>query len=298
MRCAGLVTLVAAVALLFASSVARTDQGSHHRKDSEHGHGGHDAAPAQAEGLAGAWRALEAARDAIAAEVEAGRLDTIHEKSEPVPELARALLEHSGHLEATKRVRVEAAIGQIPKVAAALHEAADAGDTARTERELKRLDGLLALIRAQYPQDALSAPASHHGGGSHSRRGSGESHAGGSDVTRDDEHAHRRAMAEVDEQAEETVRVVANDFTFEPRELSLRAGQPTRIEFRNKGAVEHALIVKTLDGAADAIHLHARAGEVDAATVRLDEPGRYAILCTIPGHREVGMVGELVVIAR
>ena len=71
MRRAGSVTLVAAVALLFASSVARTDQGSHHRKDSEHGHGGHDAAPAQAEGLAGAWRALEAARDAIAAAVEA-----------------------------------------------------------------------------------------------------------------------------------------------------------------------------------------------------------------------------------
>ena len=89
--------------------------------------------------------------------------------------------------------------------------------------------------------------------------------------------------------------MVATDFTFEPRELSLRAGEPTRLELRNDGAVEHVLIVKTLNGAADAIHLHAQPGETDAATVRLDEPGRYVVVCTIPGHEEVGMVGELVV---
>ncbi len=47
---------------------------------------------------------------------------------------------------------------------------------------------------------------------------------------------------------------------------------------------------------AGAVRLHAQAGGIDAAVVRIDRRGRYAALCTIPGHREVGMVGELVVV--
>ncbi len=278
MRFAVPITLAGAVALLFMGSVALADEG-HGQRDQ--GHGGHAGDATETEGLAGAWAALEAARDAIAADVEAGRLETIHEKSEPVPGLANALLEHSDGLDPAKRKRVAGAVRQLPKVADALHDAADGGDLDGTRRQLKRLDGLLELIRAQYPSGALPPRPVHHEGASRSQ------HQG--------EHTHGGAVAEVAEAPEATVRVVATDFTFEPRELSLRAGEPTRLELRNDGAVEHVLIVKTLDGAADAIHLHAQPGETDAATVRLDEPGRYVVMCTIPGHQEIGMIGELVV---
>ena len=82
---------------------------------------------------------------------------------------------------------------------------------------------------------------------------------------------------------------------FEPRNIELQAGVPTRLELVNIGVVEHSLIVRTPDGGSDWIHLHAQAGASDAGVYKLDQPGRYPILCSIPGHTEAGMAGELVV---
>ena len=87
----------------------------------------------------------------------------------------------------------------------------------------------------------------------------------------------------------------AGEFTFTPTALELRAGEPTRIELQNNGAIEHALIVAAPQGNGDWIHLHAQPKETDAATYRIDQPGKYNVLCTIPGHTEAGMVAELVV---
>ena len=75
----------------------------------------------------------------------------------------------------------------------------------------------------------------------------------------------------------------------------MRAGEATRIELENDGAVEHALIVASPDGKGDWIHLHAMANTTDAGTFRIDKPGKYRVLCTVEGHIEAGMVGELVV---
>ncbi len=127
------------------------------------GHGGATPAPAS---LAGAWTALMAARDAIAGDVESGALGDIHARAESLPKLVAALLEHSEDLDAGKRMRVEGAAKQVTRVADALHVAADRGDAARTRKELSGLDGLLKLIRVQYPAGALEAGS--HGHESHS----------------------------------------------------------------------------------------------------------------------------------
>ncbi len=112
--------------------------------------------------LAGAWTALMAARDAIAGDVESGALGDVHAKAEPLPKLVAALLEQSGDLDAGKRARVEGAAKQVTRVADVLHVAADRGDADRTRVELARLDGLLELIRAQYPVGALEAGTHGH----------------------------------------------------------------------------------------------------------------------------------------
>lgn len=114
--------------------------------------------------LNGAWMELMAARDGIAGDVESGALGDVHEKAEPLPGLIVALLEKSGDLDANKRTRVEGAAKQVARVADALHVAADGGDAARTRKELARLDGLLELIRAQYPAGALDAGMDGHEG--------------------------------------------------------------------------------------------------------------------------------------
>ncbi len=235
--------------------------------------------------LAGAWTALKAARDSIAGDVESGALGDVHAKAELLPKLVAALLEQSEDLDAGKRTRVEGAAKQVTRVADALHVAADRGDAARTRKELSRLDGLLELIRAQYPSGALDADS--HGHEDHS---AAPGHTHGT-------HAHmERPAGVVDATPQATVRVQAFDgLRFEPKRIEVQAGVPTRLELENAGAAEHTLVVKTPDGEQDWVHLHVPPGATEAATYQLDEPGTYALLCTIPGHTEGGMVGELVV---
>lgn len=238
---------------------------------------------AEPSGLAGAWAALIAAHDAVAAEVESGALAAVHAEAELLPKLAETLLARSSDLEASKRARVEGAVKQIARVADGLHEAADAGDAARTRKSLERLDGLLALIRAQYPEGTLSAASPTHDDGHAGQAGSPHAHA-------------ERPAGVVDREPRATLLVRALDpFRFAPERLELEAGVPTRIELENDGAIEHSLVVKTPDGSRDWIHLHVPVGATDAATYELDRPGTYPVLCTIAGHTEAGMVGELVV---
>ncbi len=149
-----LATALVAAALLALPFAASADSGYGHEAESA-SEADHGASTAQSAHLADAWKALMAARDAIAGDIESGALDDVHAKAEPLPKLVAALLERSGDLDAAKRTRVGGAARQVTRVADALHEAADGGDAARTRKELSRLDGLLELIRAQYPAGAL-----------------------------------------------------------------------------------------------------------------------------------------------
>ncbi len=253
----------------------------------DHGdHHGTEKGESQAQpGLADAWSALMATRDAIVAEVDAGRLDAVHEKAERLAPLASSLVDASASLEAAKRARVKGTVRQVSKVASALHVAADAGDATKTKRELERLDGLLRLLEAQYPQGALSTSDQSMGDDDPGGHGSGAAHV----------HATRPVGA-VDTPAQTVLRVKALDMKFDPSVLEVRAGVPTRIELDNIGATVHSLIIRTPDDQHDWVHLHAEIGSSDSGTYTLDTPGRYPILCTIPGHTEAGMVGELCVL--
>jgi hypothetical protein len=161
--------LVASV-VLSLPLLASADSGHGNKADSGSGGGHHEANEGHAGGapstasLAVGWAALMAARDAIAGDVESGALDKVHEKAEPLPELVANLVEQSEELDAGKRARVEGAAKQVARVANALHVAADRGDADRTRKELTRLDGLLELIRAQYPADDLDAGTPAHDG--------------------------------------------------------------------------------------------------------------------------------------
>jgi len=281
---ASILATCALMALPLTASADAGHEGKEHGASHGEAHGGATAHPAS---LSSAWAAVKAARDGIAADVESGALKTIHAKAEPLPRLVEALLEQSGDLEAGKRARVEGAAQQVIRVADALHVAADKGDAERTRKELSRLDSLLQLIRAQYPAGALEA-----GGHGHEGHSSAPDHGHGA-------HAHReRPAGVVDSPATETLRVRAFDpFRFEPQRLEVHVGVPTRIELENRGAAEHSLVVKTPDGARDWVHLHVAPGATEASTYQFDEPGTYPMLCTIPGHTEGGMIGELVVVA-
>jgi plastocyanin len=220
----------------------------------------------------------------------------VHPKAEPLPALAQRLLVLSTALAADKHARVEGAVSQMARVAGKLHDAADEGDAARTQAALTQLDGLLELIAAQYPAGALDGAGGAATAAAHDPTMPMHDHSALSSMPG---HDHRtRPLAAVDAPPEATIVVTASEFAFEPSTIELRAGVPTRIELDNRGAlVEHSLLVHAPSGG-DWIHLHAAPKGTDAGTYRIDTPGSYEVLCTIPGHTESGMVGKLVVAAR
>ena len=283
----GAVVLVLGWSLLACNGDADTGHGadSHHAHGEQHDEGHGDGG--SGEDLAGVWSALKHTWDGIAADIEVGTLNAIHEKTEALETHAQSLPQHSTSLDPKKRDRVESLAGQITKLAGTVHVAADAGDEARTRREFKRLDGLLKLLQAQYPAGSLEPHGHLPKAGHSSERGHG--HGEGR------VHGNNGPKGLVSTRARASVLVRSTDFHFKPMTVKVRAGIPTRIELQNDGQTEHSLVVKTPDGEYDWIHLHAQAGASDAAIYQLDQPGEYRVLCTIPGHTEAGMTGDLIV---
>lgn len=86
-----------------------------------------------------------------------------------------------------------------------------------------------------------------------------------------------------------TLEVTGTDaLAFEPAELSAPPGTIT-VELTSGEAVEHTFVIEELD---DTEVVAAPAGETASGSIDL-EAGTYAFYCSIPGHRESGMEGEL-----
>lgn len=84
--------------------------------------------------------------------------------------------------------------------------------------------------------------------------------------------------------------VVATDFAFAPGTLQVQVGQPVRLILDNHGSMQHNLQVEGREERAVA-----SAGQTASQTLSFDAPGEYTFVCTIPGHKEAGMRGKLVV---
>jgi uncharacterized cupredoxin-like copper-binding protein len=81
--------------------------------------------------------------------------------------------------------------------------------------------------------------------------------------------------------------IEATEFAFSPKTVSSSAGTKT-FELQNKGTIEHDLKI-------DALNIHTgnvAPGSSKTASGEL-RPGTYEFYCTIPGHKEAGMVGTL-----
>lgn len=74
--------------------------------------------------------------------------------------------------------------------------------------------------------------------------------------------------------------------------LQARLGDTVRIVLVNGEDLEHDLFVMGLEGHAEHVR---ETGETSETTLRADERGSFEYLCTVPGHRQAGMHGVLVV---
>jgi len=89
----------------------------------------------------------------------------------------------------------------------------------------------------------------------------------------------------------ESPTVAGKEFSFQPAKIEVPAGETTTITFENVGRLSHNLKIPALDAASGTI----QAGDTAEVTISPEEPGRYEIRCSVPGHAPAGMTGTLVV---
>ncbi|MCS7236373.1 MAG: cupredoxin domain-containing protein [Armatimonadota bacterium] len=87
------------------------------------------------------------------------------------------------------------------------------------------------------------------------------------------------------------VTVVAKEFTYTPNKLTVKAGLPVQLVLENKGVIEHDFVVDALKVKTGAI----QPGKSGTVTFTPRAKGSFPFYCSIPGHKEAGMTGTLVV---
>ncbi|MDQ4076709.1 MAG: cupredoxin domain-containing protein [Chloroflexota bacterium] len=79
-------------------------------------------------------------------------------------------------------------------------------------------------------------------------------------------------------------------FTFDLPELRVRAGETVALRLDNTHNAPHSFDIDELN-----VHVPIPVGGSSLALFKATEPGTYSYYCQIPGHRELGMEGTLVV---
>ena len=124
---------------------------------------------------------------------------------------------------------------------------------------------------------------------------------------------HHPAVLAADWAKVNEIVVELHDNTYEPHQLTLKVGQPYIITLRNVGKVSHDMVGGTLFQK-DVIALRmvsSKSGRVTADTISSVyirpkqekeiwfvpiKAGVYSFVCTIPGHREDGMEGDVKIV--
>jgi uncharacterized cupredoxin-like copper-binding protein len=111
----------------------------------------------------------------------------------------------------------------------------------------------------------------------------------------------------------QAVTVDAEALQFTPATIEVTAGKPVKLTFHNKDSVDHDFsimeIPMVMSATAEPMAGHDMGGMSDQPQLHMavamggtgsmeftpSKPGTYEFLCTVPGHKEAGMKGTLVV---
>ncbi|GAA0330775.1 hypothetical protein GCM10008967_21610 [Bacillus carboniphilus] len=99
--------------------------------------------------------------------------------------------------------------------------------------------------------------------------------------------------------------ITTNNFNYTPSTIKLEKGKKVTLTLHNSDQVEHDLEIKSIQmdspsnqhnhGQKADLHIHAKANSSNQLTFTPQKSGTYQFYCTIPGHKESGMVGTLIV---
>lgn len=87
------------------------------------------------------------------------------------------------------------------------------------------------------------------------------------------------------------IQVEAGEFFFEPKEIQVKKGETVRITLRNTGTKMHNWVIDEFDAATTQIG----PGETETIEFVADQSGEFEFYCSVGNHRQLGMVGTLIV---
>ena len=92
-----------------------------------------------------------------------------------------------------------------------------------------------------------------------------------------------------------TINVSATEFAFTPNKFEGKVGEKLTFKVTNKGTVEHNFVILSPDGSEELTKMTTQPGETKSLEFTPTAAVTYQIDCNIAGHKEAGMVGELIV---
>jgi uncharacterized cupredoxin-like copper-binding protein len=116
----------------------------------------------------------------------------------------------------------------------------------------------------------------------------------------------------------QAVTLAAMTMTYTPSVFEVKAGVPVELTFVNQDSLEHDFSILEIPvqsvSAADpmsaehqmemgeaavepVLHVAAEPGATNLLSLTPTKPDRFEFYCTVPGHKEAGMVGTMVVLA-
>lgn len=113
------------------------------------------------------------------------------------------------------------------------------------------------------------------------------------EVSNDIDEEENDNEEEEEENGIREIEISGDEYSFDPEEISVLPGEEVRIVFSNSGTMSHDLVVEGLDGVATSV-IDPDESDIIEFTAPNDEsmyPLTY--FCSVPGHREAGMVGEI-----
>lgn len=87
------------------------------------------------------------------------------------------------------------------------------------------------------------------------------------------------------------IAVSTTNFKFTPSEIRVRPGDTVRVTLTNNGNIPHDFRVDEFNAATEVI----QGGQTDTVEFVASEAGMFEYYCSVGNHRQIGMVGKLIV---
>ncbi len=95
--------------------------------------------------------------------------------------------------------------------------------------------------------------------------------------------------------AGKVVNVDATEFAFNPNTFSGVVGQTISFKIANKGTLDHNFVILNTAGTQELAKIEVKVGTSATLDFTPTAAGEYPVDCNLPGHKEAGMIGKLIV---